>query len=427
MNGRRPKAEVAVSDYDSIVASVTGRERSLFERDVESHESVIRDRIEGKRILVTGAAGSIGSATVKQIARRQPALLVAVDLSENSMVELVRDIRSQSDLDVGDALRTYIIDFGSGITGDFIDHVGPFDLVLHFAALKHVRSERDVFSLSRMIETNVLSVDRFLSALKKSGSREVFAVSSDKACRPASLMGASKRMMEQVLFWHAEHGGSLLGSGDGEALRWGASTRFANVAFSDGSLLAGFLLRIRKRQPLAGPSDVGRYFISDEEASQLCLLTVASAQSRQLFVPRLDASADVKRFDQIAEVVLESCGYRPHWYESEEEARNGVNRDLAEGRFPCCFTPSRTSGEKPLEEFVADEERLAASPFQAIDVIGETPTPDSDSMAEVLAGLAEVVKAPDPSAGKRAVVELVSRAVPAFHHIETGRSLDEKM
>ncbi len=220
---------------------------------------------------------------------------------------------------------------------DFIEHVGPFDLVLHFAALKHVRSERDVFSLSRMIETNVLSVDRFLSALKKFGSREVFAVSSDKACRPASLMGASKRLMEQVLFWHADHGGALLGSDGGDALRRGASTRFANVAFSDGSLLAGFLLRIRKRQPLAGPSDVRRYFITDEEAAQLCLLTAAVAQSKQIFVPRLDPSADVKGFDQIAEIVLEACGYRPRWYDSEEAARNGLTQDLAEGRLPLLF------------------------------------------------------------------------------------------
>jgi FlaA1/EpsC-like NDP-sugar epimerase len=255
----------------------------------------------------------------------------------------------------------------------------------------------------------------------------VFAVSSDKACQPASLMGASKRVMEQVLFWHADHGGSLLGSGDGGVLRRATSSRFANVAFSNGSLLDGFLFRIRKHQPLAGPSDVRRYLITAEEAAELCLLTTTLGKSKQIFVPRLDPSRDVKGFGEIAEIILEACGYRPRWYDSEEAARNGLTNDTAEGYYPCCFSPSSTSGEKPLEEFVADDERLVASMFQTIDVIGETPVPDTDSLAYVLARLAEEVGAPDPDTGKRAIVELLSTVLPVFHHIETGRNLDEKM
>ena len=203
-------------DPAAILPRVTGRRTSLLQPDLDANEDAIRARIEGKRVLVTGAAGSIGSATVKQLIAYRPALVAAVDVNENTMVELVRDVRSRVDLDVGDALRTTIVDFGSHLGERFIELVGPFDLVLHFAAMKHVRGERDVFSLSRLIETNVLAVDRFLAALKRQGPCDVFAVSTDKACRPTNLMGASKRFMEQVVFWHADHPGSLLSGPEGD-------------------------------------------------------------------------------------------------------------------------------------------------------------------------------------------------------------------
>lgn len=394
---------------------------------MSDNADAIRARIEGKRLLVTGAAGSIGSATVKQILPYGPATLAAIDLSENAMVELVRDVRSRSELDATGALRTSIVDFGSDLGERFIERVGPFDLVLHFAAMKHVRAERDVFSLSRLIETNVLKVDRFLAALKRHSPCDVFAVSSDKACRPGNLMGASKRLMEQVVFWHGRHAGSLLSGGDEPALPRVACARFANVAFSDGSLLAGFFLRIRKRQPLAGPSDIRRYFITDQEAGELCLMTAALAESGRIFVPKLDPSANLKGFDEIAEIVLDSLGYRPRWYTSEEEARQAVEADMAGGYYPCCFTPSDTSGEKAVEEFVAPDERLAPSCFKALDVIGESPMVESARLTDVLAGLAGEVAQPEVEASKARLMELMARAVPHLQHVETGRNLDQKM
>lgn len=427
MSDSTRKGKAVFADLTSILTRVTGRERSRFQDDVDANDSTIRDRIEGKRVLVTGAAGSIGSATVKQLAQYRPALLAAIDLSENNMVELVRDVRSQADLDVGDALKTYIVDFGSDVGDRFLEHVGPFDLILHFAAIKHVRSERDVFSLSRLIETNVLKVDRFLAAIKRLGPCDVFAISSDKACRPANLMGASKRLMEEVVYWHADHAGSILGGDQGSPLPRVACTRFANVAFSDGSLLAGYLFRIRKRQPLAGPSDVRRYFITDDEAGQLCLMTAALAETKQIFVPRLDPSADLKGFDQIAEIVLETYGCKPRWYDSDEEARRSVDRDLAEGYYPCCFTVSDTSGEKGIEEFVGPDEQLARSQFEAMDVIGESPMVEPAMLANVLKALAAEASRPDPTTTKPRVVELVAQAVSTFQHIETGRNLDQKM
>ncbi len=416
-----------VGDLAALVPRVTGRESSLFQADLDAHEDAVRAGVEGKRILVTGAAGSIGAATVKQLLPYRPARLTAIDLSENATVELVRDVRSRGDLDAVGALETMIVDFGSALGERLLDAVGPFDLVLHFAAMKHVRSERDVFSLSRMVETNVLKVDRFLAAIKRAGPCDVFAVSSDKACCPAGVMGASKRLMEQVLFWHADHAGSPREGRQGAPLPRAASARFANVLFSDGSLPAGFLARLRKRQPLAGPSDVRRYFITETEAGQLCLLAAALAGSKQIVVPRLDPSVDLMGFGEIAERVLAAFGYRPRWYDAASSAREALDRDLAEGHYPCCFTPSDTSGEKPVEEFVGPDERLAPSRFDALDVIGESPTVDPAVLSEVLAGLADETARPDPSAGKSRIVELLTRAVPGFRHIETDRSLDEKM
>lgn len=413
----------------SVVAKTVARNRSLFQDDVEANADAIAEAIGGKRILVTGAAGSIGSSTVRQIIRYKPAFLAAIDLSENNLVELVRDLRGRTGLTVGDSLKTYTIDFGSALADRFISDVGPFDLVLHFAAMKHVRSERDIYSLARLIQTNVLQVDRFLSTLKRDSPCDVFAVSTDKACAPASLMGASKRLMEQVVLWHGQHSGSLIGNanGDGPSLSRVACTRFANVAFSDGSLLAGYLSRIRKSQPLAGPNDVRRYFITEDEAGQICLLTAALAANGQIFVPRLDSGSDLKDFVQIAEIVLSDCGYEPCWYSSDDAARNNMERDLAKGVYPCFFSASDTSGEKEFEEFIGPGEIITSSPFTSVNVIGRTPVVDSSLLKEVMNGLTTVIASSDPGKGKEHIVELLLRAVPTLRHVDRDRDLDRKM
>ena len=416
-------------DLSLLLAKTVGRQRSLFQDDVEQNASAIRSAINGKRILVTGAAGSIGSSTIRQLVKYGPALLAAVDISENNLVELVRDLRGQLDTDIGDTLKTYAVDFGSALGDRFINDVGPFDLVLHFAAMKHVRSERDVYSLSRLIETNVLKVDHFLSTLKLTSSCDVFAISTDKACAPANLMGASKRLMEQVVLWHGLNGGALAGNegSTSPALPRVACTRFANVAFSEGSLLSGFLSRIQKRQPLAGPSDVRRYFITEDEAGQICLLTAALADSGQIFVPRLDPDADLKTFDRIAEIVLQYCGFKPAWYRSDADAKKNMAADLGKGLYPCCFAPSDTSGEKEFEEFVGPGETVLASAFTSIDVIGQTPQIDASVLRAAIKGLTKVTAAPDPHTAKRQIVELLATAVPNLQHIEKDRDLDQKM
>jgi FlaA1/EpsC-like NDP-sugar epimerase len=421
------RATRLLDDVATILPRLTRREASVFQADIDAHNEVLRDRIGGKRLLVTGAAGSIGSATVGQVLRYGPALVAAIDVNENSMVELVRDVRSRPDPVGADALQTAIVDFGSTLCETFIEQLGPFDMVLHFAAMKHVRSERDVFSLSHLVQTNVLKVDRFLAGLKRRGPCDVFAVSSDKACRPASVMGASKRLMEQVVFWHADHDGALLTPGDGSALPRAACARFANVAFSNGSLLSGFLQRLRKRQPLAGPSDVRRYFITEAEAGQLCLLAAALADTGQILTPRLAPSVDLIGLGEVAEIVLDACGLVPRWYASADEARRAVERDVADGHYPCCFMPSDTSGEKGVEEFVAPDEPLAPSRFDAVDIIAASPGVDTVTLREVLSGLAADASRPDPATTKARMIELLGRAVPHLQHVETGRSLDQKM
>ncbi len=415
----------AIPDRDRLLAAVLGRTSSFLQPEIDRHRELIAAQLEGKRILVTGAAGSIGAATIRQIAQYRPRLVAATDLSENNLVEMVRDVRSRPNLDLGDALKTYVVDFGSSLGERFLEHVGPFDLVLHFAAMKHVRAERDAFTLARMLETNVLAVDRFLGAAKRMFPCEVFAISTDKACRPANFMGASKRLMEAVVCWHSQHPGTILDGGEAALIRRVAITRFANVAFSDGSLLHGFLRRIERRQPLAGPSDVRRYFISDEEAGQLCLLTASLAENAQIIVPQASSVVGARRFDSLAAALLDAYGYEPRWYDGFEEASRAVSSDLAAGRYPCCFAASGTSGEKQIEEFVGPDERVSKSRFEVLDVIVDSPMPNAATLHTVLEGLAAEVSFPDPDTSHARIGALLSQVVPSFQHVERGRNLDQ--
>lgn len=394
-----------------LEALATGRSTSLFARDVEAHRGELSDRVGGARVAIVGAAGSIGRAFVDVLLPFEPRAVTLLDLDENGLVEIVRDLRSTERPFVPFELAALPIGLGSPECERYLRESAPFDYVVNLAAMKHVRSEKDVYSLMRMVETNVAGLDRLLDIVA-GRARSVFSVSSDKAVRPANLMGATKGLMEQVLLRHSR--------------RQSVSTaRFANVAFSNGSLPAGFLMRLEKRQPIAAPRDVERYFLSHEEAGQLCLLAALLGRSGDVYLPRPERLARVT-LDELARRVLGRFGYEAEPCDSAEEARARVEYLAAEGRWPCHFTESDTTGEKPVEEFHTEDDRIGGSRYDAIAVLERRPDDvDLDALGRFLA-FAERAKR-EPGVSKEDYVREMRRAVPSLTHDERHRSLDEKM
>ncbi len=410
---------------DAIAQAVTGRQQPFFAADVQALDVHLRAAVAGKRVLVAGGAGSIGSATINELLAYGPAALAVLDPSENNLAELVRTLRSRP-AGFTAALDIQPLDYGSPLAAGWLADQQPFDLVLSFAALKHVRSERDRFSLCRMLEVNLVKGDRFLAACRTQGhGREgIFFVSTDKAANPVSLMGASKRAMELLLWAHAQPGApaSLLAGGSAPAAPRITTTRFANVAFSDGSLPWGFLQRLEKDQPLAAPGDVKRYLVSPREAGQLCLLAALACPHRHLLVPTLSPRRDLVTFTAIAEQTLQAFGKRPQWCHDEAEARNAPRG----ATWPVLVTTSDTSGEKDIEEFIgADEIALpvpGASSVQAIAGSGVDVAAFS-AFLQLIDHACRTGNAPH----KDGLVRSLAAVVPGLKHQDTGRSLDSKM
>lgn len=311
------------------IQQIIGRDRVLFVDDIARHEQLISSAISGARVLVFGGAGSIGKEVTAQIFRRNPAALHVIDISENNLVELVRDLRSSMGYSGGET-RFLPIDMGAVETEAFLASQKPYDYVLNLAAMKHVRSEKDAFSLMRMVKVNILDTLQTLTYARRAGARKYFAVSTDKAKNPANLMGATKRIMEDVLF---RDGGVTPVS----------TARFANVAFSDGSLLHGFRQRLIHQQPLSAPRDVRRYFVTGVESGLLCLAAVTLGKSREIFFPNLDAGTQLRTFSDIAVSFLQSQGYEPVELASEQEARAKAAELIWQRKWPCCFFNSDTS------------------------------------------------------------------------------------
>ncbi len=398
---------------EALSSLATRRQTDLFAPDLESHRPALTAALESSRVLAIGGAGSIGLETVKLLARFDLAALHIVDQNENGLAEVVRDLRSQQ-VRVPD-LRTLPIDFGSLVMRRFLRENGPYHYVLNFAALKHVRSEKDIYSLLQLFDTNIRKQARLLGWLKEStpGSR-YFSVSTDKAANPANFMGASKRLMEHVIF--AER----------YKLQHATSARFANVAFSDGSLPHAFLRRLEKRQPLAAPRGVRRYFVSLQEAGQICVLAACIGKPQHLLIPRLDAQNDLVDLETLAREVLAHFDWKPRIYESEAKACSQLAKDTEEGYYPLLLTRLNTSGEKPCEEFVSRGERVEAAGFTALQAIRYQPA-DPAKLDALLSDLDAWLEDPERAPGKTVMAQRIQAVVPEFHHKAAARHLDQRM
>lgn len=405
---------VTPSINEDLAAVATNRARSLFADDIANHKDELAEAFRARRILVVGGAGSIGASAAELILHFSPKALHIVDIGENALAEFIRDLRSRVEIPAACELRLCPLDYGGPAMERLLAGEKPYDLVLNFAALKHVRSEKDVPSLLQMLDTNAVKLRRFLLWLNRYGHvGRRFSVSTDKAANPASLMGASKRLMELVLFSVTEeHIGAT-------------SARFANVAFSNGSLLQSFVIRLARRQPLAVPREVRRYFLSLREAGEICMLAAASAPSSHILFPRLDAEADLRPLTNIAVGVLEKAGLRPAFYDEEPAALRAVERELAAGRYPVLLTPPDTSGEKLYEEFVGEDEAAVELGFEAIQAIRSgTPPAQLDDVLDYLSVLLEDARSPTSKAD---ISAKLAEAVSGLHHIDGGKSLDERL
>lgn len=387
-----------------------GREHALFDADIARLEAGLREQIGNARFLVIGGAGSIGQAVTREIFKRGPAALHVVDISENNMVELVRDIRST--LGYGGDFRTFAIDCGSVEFEAMVAAEGPYDYVLNLSALKHVRSEKDPFTLMRMIDVNVFNTVKTLALARAGGAMKYFCVSTDKAANPVNMMGASKRIMEMFLMR--------------ESLSQPISmARFANVAFSDGSLLHGFRQRIAKRQPISAPNDVRRYFVTPQESGELCLLSCLLGGNRDIFFPKLSEKLHLITFSDIAVRYLDQLGFEPYLCDSEDEARARVDELVAGKRWPCYFFQSDTTGEKDFEEFFTEREDLDLARFDSLGVIRNEAAFDAAKLDAFAAGI-EALRA-QRGWTKQQLVDLFFDLLPEFAHKETGKYLDQRM
>ena len=393
------------------ILSLIGRESELFNEDIKENDLHIKKIVQNSRFLVIGGSGSIGQAVSREIFKRDPKVLHVIDISENNMVELVRDLRSSFGYCSGE-FKTFAIDCGSIEYEALMKAEGPYDYVFNLSALKHVRSEKDPFTLMRMIMVNVFNTVKTMRIAKDTNAKKYFCVSTDKAANPVNMMGASKRIMEMFLMR--------------ESLTQEISmARFANVAFSDGSLLHGFNQRLTKKQPFSAPNDVRRYFVTPQESGELCLLSGLLGNNRDIFFPKLSEKLHLITFSEIAIRYLRELGYEPYECESEDEARDRAEELIASKRWPCYFFRSDTTGEKDFEEFFTDNEELDMSRFETIGVIINQPKYDEDKLEEFMIGVQALRER--GIWNKDDIVKLYFTLLPEFAHKETGKYLDQRM
>lgn len=395
-----------------ISAHITGRVESMFARDIEANRDKLREEIEGRSVLVIGGAGTIGSSYVRALLPFRPSKLVVVDISENGLTELTRDLRSTYGMVVPEEYRTYPLSFADPVFEKIFRAEKGFDIVANFSAHKHVRSEKDKYSVEALLENNVLKARNLLDLLAEFPPRHFFCVSTDKAANPVNIMGASKKIMEEMIMAYSS--------------RFKISTaRFANVAFSNGSLLAGFIERLMKRQPLSSPNDVKRYFVSPEESGQICMLACILGNNREIFFPKL-GEEQMLTFSSIADEFLHSLGYEVKHCSSEEEARRyAANMPQDSKEYPVYYFTSDTTGEKSFEEFYVEGEEVNRERFKALGVIEDVKTRCFRELDGFFVKLRRVLD--DPEAGKQDIVRVMKDFIPNFEHMEKGKNLDQKM
>lgn len=397
---------------DFINQYITKRSESMFLDDINSNREKLYNKIEGKSVLVIGGAGSIGSSFVKAILLFKPASLIVVDINENALAELTRDLRSTKGMYVPNDYVTYPMNFSSNTFRKLFETREGFDIVANFSAHKHVRSEKDIYSVEALIQNNVIQAKVLLDLLKKYPPEEYFCVSTDKAANPVNIMGASKRIMEDLIFSYS----------DSFQVK---TARFANVAFSNGSLPAGFLQRIAKLQPISAPSDVKRYFVSPEESGQICLLSCILGKNREIFFPKLD-NEQMMTFDSIATSLLREHGYEIMKCGSDIEAIEKSDM-LRRGSkiYPVHYETSDTSGEKAYEEFYTKSEIVDLDSYKALGVIKNKQKREQSELNKLFISLERAFD--KAQVNKEEIVRIIGEYLPDFNHIETGKSLDSKM
>ena len=395
-----------------IDESITSRPTSLFASDIEANKGKLREEIEGKSLLVIGGAGSIGSSFIRAMLPFKPSKLVVVDLSENGLAELTRDLRSTYDMYVPDDYRTYTLNFADPIFERIFREEKGFDIVANFSAHKHVRSEKDRYSVQALLENNVIKAKRLLDLLAEYPPRHFFCVSTDKAANPVNIMGASKRIMEDMIMAYTP--------------KFKVTTaRFANVAFSNGSLLAGFLERVMKKQPLAAPCDVRRYFVSPEESGQICMLACMLGRNGEIFFPKL-GEEKMMTFSTICDRFLATLGYEKKDCATDEEAKRFAAEMPWDSRvYPVVYFQSDTTGEKDFEEFYVPGEQLNMERFASLGVIENVQKRPMLELETFFNELESIFH--EPGFTKAEVVAAIKRFLPNSEHVEKGKNLDQKM
>lgn len=391
---------------------ITNRKESLVQADLAVNNSELLGLIQEKNVLVIGGAGTIGSSYIKNILKYRPRKLFVIDTDENGLTELIRDLRS-SQIDIPHELITYPMDFGASFFEKMFIKSGPFHIVANFAAHKHVRSEKDIYSIEAMINNNLIKAKKLLNLLIQFPPEHFFCVSTDKAANPVNIMGATKKLMEELIMAYSE------------AIPI-KTARFANVAFSNGSLPLGFLERLFKLQPWSCPIGIKRFFVSPQEAGEICLTASVLGETGDIFFPKLDPERDMIDFSKIAIELLNFLGLEPDMCNSEAEAREKASHlSKSSVKYPIYFFTSDTNGEKSYEEFFTETETLDLESFQNLGVIKNSqkrPISEIDNLLEQITNLFKL-----NNVTKEDVIHVLKDYLPNFQHIETGKNLDQKM